>query len=56
MAYREDGGMFEIKYKDEFGKTRTTKVYADSKSDAQREFNADKEPGEKLLSVKKITD
>ena len=56
MAYRDDSGMFEIKYKDEFGKTKTTKVYADSKSDAQREFNAEKEPGERLLSVKKIND
>lgn len=54
MAYHETDGMFEITYMGEDGKKHTTKVYAESKSEAQREFNADKEPGEKLLSVKKI--
>ena len=55
MAYHETDGMFEIKYMDENGKKRTMTVYAESKSEAQREFNADKEPGDKLLSVKKIS-
>jgi hypothetical protein len=55
MAYHETDGMFEIKYIGEDGKKHTMQVYAESKSEAQREFNADKEPGEKLLSVKKIS-
>ena len=55
MAYHETDGMFEIKYQDENGKKRTMQVYAESKSEAQRTFNAEKEPGEKLLSVRKIS-
>jgi hypothetical protein len=54
MAYHETDAMFEIKYLDENGKKRTTQYYAESKSEAQRLFNEDKEPGEKLLSVKKV--
>jgi hypothetical protein len=54
MAYHETDGMFEVKYQDENGKKRTTQYYAESKAEAQKMFNADREPGEKLLSVKKI--
>lgn len=54
MARHESEAMFEVKYMDENGKKHTMTVYADSKSEAQREFNNEKEPGEKLLSVKKI--
>jgi hypothetical protein len=54
MGYHETDGMFEVKYQDENGKKRTTTYYAESKSEAQRMFNSEKEPGEKLLSVKKI--
>ena len=54
MAHRETDGIFEIKYQDENGKTRTATYEAESKADAKRLFNMDKEPGEKLLSVKSI--
>ena len=55
MAYHETDAMFEIKYLDENGNKRTMQIYAESKSEAQREFNNEKEPGEKLISVKKIS-
>lgn len=55
MAYHETDGVFEIKYQDENGKKRTAKYYAESKAEAQKLFNSEKEPGEKLLSVKKVS-
>jgi hypothetical protein len=54
MAYHETDGVFEIKYQDSFGKTHTTTYEAESKSEAKKMFNMDKEPGEKLLSVRSI--
>lgn len=54
MARHESEAVFEVKYQDENGNKCTMKIYAESKSEAQREFNAEKEPGDKLLSVKKI--
>jgi hypothetical protein len=50
----ETDGVFEVKYQTEDGKKRTATYYAESKSEAQKLFNAEKEPGERLLSVKKV--
>lgn len=55
MARHETEAMFEIKYMDVDGNKRTMKICAESKSEAQREFNMEKDPGEKLISVKKIS-
>ena len=54
MVYCEADSIFEIKYQDENGKIRTTTYEAESKAEAKRLFNADKEPGEKLLSVRSV--
>jgi hypothetical protein len=55
MGYRETDSVFEIKYQDENGSKKTVQYDAVSKAEAQKLFNAEKEPGEKLLSVKKIS-
>ena len=52
--YYEDDSMFEVHYKDENGRKHVATYEAESKKDAQKQFNSEKEPGDVLLFVKKI--
>ena len=53
MMY-EDDSMFEVHYKDENGGKHVSTYYAESKKDAQKQFNSEKEPGDVVLFVKKV--
>ena len=54
MYYNDEGSMYEVHYKDENGKKHSMTYYAESKKDALQQFNAEKEPGDVMLFVKKI--
>lgn len=52
--YDEDGRMFEVHYKDKNGKKHSQTYYADSKKDALKQFNLEREPGDVMMFVKEI--
>ena len=53
MYHEEDDAMFEVHYKDADGRKHVSTYYAESKKDAQRQFNAEKEPDDVVLFIKK---
>lgn len=54
MYYDDDGSMFEIHYKDVNGRKHSKTYWADDKKDAQKQFNAERDPGDVMLFVKKV--
>lgn len=54
MYYEEDGSTFEVHYKDENGRKRSRSYWAESKKDALKQFNAEKEPEDVVMFVKKV--
>ena len=54
MYYEDDDSLFEVHYKDENGRKHVSTYYAESKKDAQKQFNSEKENGDVVLFVKKV--
>ena len=54
MYFEDEGDVFEVHYKDSDGRKHVATYYAESKKEAQKLFNSEKDRGDTVLFVKKV--